>query len=198
MAHDPKATWPITSRLSRRAPKSPFRALDFSVKMLTSRCLRLAARSHRWVERRRDGRSAPSRSSQKKCRELPFSRRPRLPDRNTHKHSFEGLPIWAASKATTLPLSGDGAVAQRNSFPVRGRSRGFERGCHRGRKQSNGFGRQERVQDNSHCHCDDGGPGATRIRHEPRSPGRQHHVAQPPDAGLPRTGLPFVSKLPVT
>ena len=116
-AHDPKATWPITSRLSRRAPKSPFRALDFSVKMLTSRCLRLAARSHRWVERRRDGRSAPSRSSQKKCRELPFSRRPRLPDRNTHKHSFEGLPIWAASKVTTLPLSGDGAVAQRNSSP---------------------------------------------------------------------------------
>lgn len=53
-------------------------------------------------------------------------------------------------------------------------------------------------QDNSHCHCDDGGPGATRIRHEPRSPGRQHHGAQPPDAGLPRTGLPFVSKLPVT
>jgi len=38
-------------------------------------------------------------------------------DRNTHKHSFEGLPIWAASKVTTLPLSGDGAVAQRNSSP---------------------------------------------------------------------------------
>jgi hypothetical protein len=39
------------------------------------------------------------------------------PDRNTHKHSFEGLPMWAASKVTTLPLSGDGAVAQRNSSP---------------------------------------------------------------------------------
>ena len=50
-------------------------------------------------------------------------------------------------------------------------------------------------QDNSHCHCDDGGPGATRIHHEPRSPGRQHHVAQPPDAGLPRTGLPFAFKI---
>jgi hypothetical protein len=52
-------------------------------------------------------------------------------------------------------------------------------------------------QDNSHCHCDDGGPGATRIRHEPRSRGRRHRGAQPPDAGLPRTGLPFVSKLSV-
>src|SRR6516225_8655954 len=58
-----------------------------------------------------------ARSSHTECRELPFSRRPRLPDRNTHMHSFEGLPIWAASKVTTLPLSGDGAVAQRNSSP---------------------------------------------------------------------------------
>ena len=40
-----------------------------------------------------------------------------LPDRNTHMHSSESLPIWAASKVTTLPLSGDGAVAQRNSSP---------------------------------------------------------------------------------
>jgi hypothetical protein len=36
---------------------------------------------------------------------------------HTCMHSFEGLPICAASKVTTLPLSGDGAVTQRNSSP---------------------------------------------------------------------------------
>ena len=62
-------------------------------------------------------------------------------------------------------------VASGTVPPVRGRSRGFERGCHRGREQSSVLGRQEREQDNSYCHCDDGGPGATRIRPSLAHPG---------------------------
>jgi hypothetical protein len=140
----------------------------------------------------------PRAAAKKRGRELPFSRRPRLLDRNTHMHSYEGLPIWAASKVTTLPLSGDGARGSTDQFPrYAAEVAGLNVDVIVAGNSPAGLAAKN-DQDNSHCHCDDGGPGATRIRHEPRSPGRQHHVAQPPDAGLPRTGLPFVSKLPVT
>jgi ABC-type uncharacterized transport system substrate-binding protein len=44
----------------------------------------------------------PRAAAKKRGRELPFSRRPRLLDRNTHMHSYEGLPIeWRWGRGST-------------------------------------------------------------------------------------------------
>ena len=110
-------------------------------------------------------------------------------------HSYEGLPIWAASKVTTLPLSGDGARGSTDQFPrYAAEVAGLNVDVIVAGNSPAGLAAKN-DQDNSHCHCDDGGSGATRIRDQPRSPGRQHHGAQPPDTGLPRTGLPFAFKI---
>jgi hypothetical protein len=47
-----------------------------------------------------------------------------------------------------------------------------------------GTGRQKYHQEDSHRHCDDGGPGEARIRRELRSPRRQHHGAQSSNASV--------------
>jgi hypothetical protein len=144
---DPKATWPITSRLSRRAPKSPLRALDFSVKMLTSRCLRLIMRRRDCITLlvRWDGRSAPSRSSQKKGPRIAFLTTASPPG-SQYTHAFiRGLADLGRVEGHNIAIEWRWGPWLNGSVPpVRGRSRGFERGCHRSREQSSGLGRQER------------------------------------------------------
>ena len=67
------------------------------------------------------------------------------PPGSQYTHAFiRGLADLGRAKVTTLPLSGDGPWLNGTVPPVRSRSRGFERGCHRGREQSSGLGRQER------------------------------------------------------
>ena len=81
--------------------------------------------------------------------------------------------------------------------PVRGRSRGIERGCHRGGEQSSGLGRQERPRQfplslqRWRTRCNKDSPRASLTREAAsRGSTSRRRLAAP--------GLPSVSKLPVT
>ncbi len=93
------------------------------------------------------------------------------PPGSQYTHAFiRGLADLGRVEGHNIWRWGRGSTEQFPRYAVEG----LNVDVHRGREQFSGLSRQERDQNNSHRHCDYRGPGARRIRHEPRSPERQH------------------------